>query len=203
MRAALSIQDEQELWRKINQQDRQALTSLYLAYHDTLLDYARKLAHDEALALNCLQELFVQLWHQRGRLSDVKSVKIYLIVALRRRVVRQLKQEQARSRRQFSFQEVQPALEFSAEELVMLHETEAEVREQMADSLNRLPERQREIIYLRYYENLSIQEIADLLHMQYQSVSNNLQRAYKTLRTNPLLRKLAQTFLLLMLGFLK
>lgn len=48
--------------------------------------------------------------------------------------------------------------------------------------LSLLTDRQREIIYYRYIEELSIEEIAVLTGMNYQSVQNTIQRSLKRIR---------------------
>lgn len=57
-------------------------------------------------------------------------------------------------------------------------------RKYLARLLNSLTGRQKEIVYLRYYEDLSYQEISELLSINFQSVANHLQRAFETLRKN-------------------
>ena len=46
-----------------------------------------------------------------------------------------------------------------------------------------LPAREREALYLRYYEGLSIPEIADVMNVNRQSVSNFLQKALSKMRS--------------------
>ncbi len=72
----------------------------------------------------------------------------------------------------------------------MAGEREEAVKAQLVQSINTLPERLREIIYLRYYQDLSIGEIAEALSLNYQSVANSLQRAYRSLREEKGLRML-------------
>jgi RNA polymerase sigma factor (sigma-70 family) len=48
--------------------------------------------------------------------------------------------------------------------------------------INVLPKRQKEIIYLKFFENLGREEIADIMQISPQAVSNLLQKALKNLR---------------------
>ena len=54
----------------------------------------------------------------------------------------------------------------------------------MKGALNRLPTRQREMVYLNFYENLNYNEIVMQTGIQYQSVVNHVHRAVKVLRTH-------------------
>ena len=62
-------------------------------------------------------------------------------------------------------------------------ETSIERKRILKEKLNQLPDRQREIIHLRYFHNLKNEEIAEILEMNYQSVSNLLYRAIKNLKS--------------------
>ena len=48
--------------------------------------------------------------------------------------------------------------------------------------LEKLPKRQHEAIYLRFYHNFSYEIIASMMNMNYQSVLNLMQRALKSIR---------------------
>jgi RNA polymerase sigma factor (sigma-70 family) len=61
--------------------------------------------------------------------------------------------------------------------------------------LEQLPERQREVIHLRYFQNLKNEEIADIINVNYQSVSNLLHRAVKNLKKQLIAKR--STFLFL------
>ena len=75
-------------------------------------------------------------------------------------------------------------LAFSPEEVMIAEEASEGTRKYLARLLNSLTGRQKEIVYLRYYEDLSYQEISELLSINFQSVANHLQRAFETLRKN-------------------
>ena len=73
---------------------------------------------------------------------------------------------------------------FSIQDQWVESETEQHRLDQLNFMMNMLPARQKEVLYLKFYQNLSNQEIAELLKVQYQSVSNLLQRALAFLRTH-------------------
>jgi RNA polymerase sigma-70 factor (sigma-E family) len=54
-------------------------------------------------------------------------------------------------------------------------------REEMLRAINALPRRQREVIVLRYYEDLPVNEIAEVLKVSPGSVSSALNRAHAAL----------------------
>lgn len=48
--------------------------------------------------------------------------------------------------------------------------------------INELPRRQREAIFLRYYEGLQVREVAEVLGITYQGTVNTLYKGIKALR---------------------
>ena len=64
------------------------------------------------------------------------------------------------------------------------------MKRKVADAMQSLSSRQREIVYLKFYENLEYQEIADLLTLNYQSVVNHVHRAIVKLRKADILKYL-------------
>lgn len=77
--------------------------------------------------------------------------------------------------------------QYSQEDFLVEIETNEERKDRLLTAINRLPSRQKEAIYLRYYEKLNLEEISQIQGIAYQSVLNNLQRALHTLRSNPLI----------------
>ena len=177
-----STNQETQHWRAFQQGSERSFTYLHDTYYNRLYFYGLKIIPDDALVKNAIQELFFQLWKRRRRLSPVKSVKHYLLCAFRRHLYRLLKKEQ-QQRRLVETNETD-CFVFSTEDLVVHEETERLTRARLARSLNQLPARQRELIYLRYTAGLTPTEIAELLQMNYQSVINTLTRAIASLRIN-------------------
>jgi RNA polymerase sigma factor (sigma-70 family) len=66
-------------------------------------------------------------------------------------------------------------------------ETEASLHSKLASLLNELPARQKEAIYLRYYEDMEYKQIAEIMNVNYQSVLNLIQKALNKLRAEQLL----------------
>ena len=173
-------------WEAFLGGDHQAFERLFKSYYNALFQYARRYHHQEDLAHECVQQLFCQLWQSRGRLSLVENVKAYLFKALRT----YLQREAVYQKRLLTLDCYRP-ITFSREDFITQDETDTYRKKAIADTLNLLPQRQREVIYLKYYENLSYPEIADVLHINYQSVVNLVFRAIQRLRQEEQLHKIS------------
>jgi RNA polymerase sigma factor (sigma-70 family) len=73
-------------------------------------------------------------------------------------------------------------IEYSPEDYYIDNQQEEITRARVVKAINQLPEKQKEVIYLHFFENLSYNEIAGIMKINIQSVKNNAQRAYSDLR---------------------
>jgi RNA polymerase sigma factor (sigma-70 family) len=150
--------------------------------------------NDEALADDAVQDLFIKIWNKRTSIGELQKVKSYFYTALRRQVLNQLRDLKLRHLN--ITLAAQPDIEFSQEEILVKKEEDADLKEKILELLNALPKRQREVIYLHYFENMSLSQITEVMEINYQSVLNLKQRALQHMRSENLL---ALLFILLSL----
>ena len=171
-------QNDMVLWQQILGGDKAAFSQLYLSYRPLLIHYGFKLCQDETLIEECLQELFCKLYFQKNRIPFIRNMKTYLLVSFRRDLLRMLIKQRKSTPSQYS----EPHLVFSCEDFLIEQEQLTERRDMLAHMLNMLSPRQREIIYLKYYNGLDNKEIATVLGISYPVVSNTIYKAFKKLR---------------------
>ncbi|GAB3262705.1 sigma-70 family RNA polymerase sigma factor [Larkinella harenae] len=173
------------LWQQLKQGSESALRKLLERYFNALQNYGYKFIRDEDFVKDCVQEVFIEIWSRRDRISTPTSVRAYLLSSVRNRVLREgHRQRINRENEPTDLENDLNFAEFSPEWSVIERESLAETTQRIAESLNQLPRRQREVIYLRYYQNLERDEIAVIMGVNPQSVSNLLQAAFKTFREN-------------------
>lgn len=172
---------DNELWEALREDDADAFTGLIRTYSRFLINYGRKFTSDSELIKDCIQDLFADIWLYRKTLSMATSVHTYLLVSLRRKILRATQSGFTRLEEADNYPFM---VTFSIHEQHIEAETERHLLQQLNEAINSLPAKQKEVLYLKFYQNLSHYEIADLLNMQYQSVSNLIQRALAYLRKN-------------------
>lgn len=172
--------DDSLLWHHFRAGDEEAYTELARRYYRKLIHYGQKFTSNIQLVEDSLQDVLVHLWLHRRTLNQTPSVHFYLLKAFRHQLFKTLKANPNRVELDNQFDDWQP--EFSAEELYIQQETDHRFRAKVEEILSQLPARQREVIYLRYFQSLRPEEIAELLTIKPQSVSNILQRALANLR---------------------
>ncbi len=191
--------NQQALWKKFKKGNRQAFEAIYREYYSSLYFYAVRITANKSLAQECVQDLFVTLWKTKKGLADISNIKPYLFKSLNRLI--------ARSAPSFyggpHTAKTKTDIAFSPEDLLIEAQDDLRKRETLTTVLNSLPARQKEVIYLKYYEELSYAEIAETLQINYQSVINLMYKAFKKLRLKTALKRLINdynTFPFLMLS---
>ena len=71
---------------------------------------------------------------------------------------------------------------FSVEEEMIISEKERETLQHLAAEINLLPDRQREILYLRFHQDLDYDEIAAIMQISVPTCRTFVYRALKQLR---------------------
>ena len=71
------IEDE-KIWTGLKQHEERVLTTLFDMYYEKLYLFAEKFIYDSDKAHDIVQDIFVRLWENAGKLDIKSSVKSYL-----------------------------------------------------------------------------------------------------------------------------
>jgi RNA polymerase sigma factor (sigma-70 family) len=172
--------DEQTLWSQFCSGDEEALVVLFKRYYRKLVHYGLKFTPNQPLIEDAIQDLIIYLWLHRHRLSPTPSPTFYVLKAFRHQLFRALKPYAGED--ELALDDDQMPFEFSTEISLIESEMAQHTQAKVKLMLDQLPARQKEVVYLRYFQGLRPEEIANLLAIKPQSVSNILQRALLSLR---------------------
>ena len=175
------------LWDSFKNGDKESFGLLFRRYYKLLYNYGCKITADTNLLEDAIQELFTELWQNKSQ-TQVISVKAYLLKALKYKLFKQLKNRKNHT------DEFTDDLQFelSIESLKIEKEENEERVKKITDALNQVSNRQKEIIYLKFYQGLSYDEISDVMQINYQAARNLLYQAVKSIK-----KLLEQSFQLL------
>jgi RNA polymerase sigma-70 factor (sigma-E family) len=160
--------------RVLGQAADEAVTVLYQTHHATLVRTAALLVGDVATAEDVVQDSFVAMHRAWWRLRDTSSALPYL-----RRVVINKSRSVLRHRVVADRHPPMPAAELPSAEDSALAVVE---RSAVLAALDALPDRQREVVVLRYYADLSEAQIAAALGISRGAVKSHSSRAKDCLR---------------------
>ncbi|NIJ53073.1 RNA polymerase sigma factor [Dyadobacter arcticus] len=173
------------LWHQSQAGDSLAFCQLADKQYRTLFGYATQFTSDREFIKDSIQELMIHIWEKREGIN-IQFVTIYFLRALRN----QLMQEFRRNNAAHSLLDLNEAGQISDYQNI---ETEIEHSEAFAENqvkvrsaLNELPRRQKEAIFLKYFEGMDNEQIADLMQVNRQSVANLLFKAINSLKSQML-----------------
>lgn len=166
-----------EIWSKLRKSNSDALSKLFCVSYSWLFKYGYKIVPQEAFIKDSIQELFLNLWKRREAISAAKSVKSYLLSSLRRIIFRRLKKQRNRTERNHSYKKNLFSDSYNVEELMIYFEEIEVRRRKLRHAIASLSKRQREAIYLKFYNGLSNTEIAQVMNINKQSVYNHVSKA--------------------------
>ncbi|WP_020597184.1 sigma-70 family RNA polymerase sigma factor (plasmid) [Spirosoma sp. SC4-14] len=188
-------QSDAQLWKAFKAGDKAAYELLYNRHFKALSHYGYRLTPQKAVVEDAIQDVFIDLWRRREHLSDVEQVKFYFFRALRNQLIRNARHDVFESSEDIgNFLDllVHPSIEQqSIEQETLLAETYS-----VQAAIATLTNRQREVIHLRFYQGLSLDEIAQVMGLTKQAVNNLISKSYTALRIT---LKAAKAILLLLL----
>lgn len=155
-----------------------AVTELYVAHYRSLVRLAALLVRHSGEAEEIVQDAFVAMHDRWGRLRDPDKALAYLRQAVVNRARSSLRHHQVADRQSpylAAIGEV-PSAEHSA--------LASETRSHVMAALQTLPARQREVLVLRYYSQLTEAEIATTLGISRGAVKSHTWRGINALRTH-------------------
>lgn len=172
---------DHKLWEDFKSGDQKSYSTIYDQEADSLFKYGIHLCNNEQLVEDVIHDLFVYLWTNREKLGEIRSIRLYLKSSFRRSLLKKIRKEKIFQREQIL---EQFAYKFAvlAEEVKNEAENNDLIRAEIDSVLKSLSKRQREIIYLRFYQNLSYEEIAAHLDIDLSYTYNVVSKAYSTMK---------------------
>ena len=171
-----------DLARRIRDGDPTALEELFHEQYAALCRFANRYLHDRAAAEDLVQDVFASIWAGRMRFEVRGSLRSYLFAAVRNRALNLRKHQQVE--RDWELDEALP-------DVRALHRApprpddlldDAERRRRLRDALEALPERCRLVMQLRWEEQLTHAEIAEVMGISVKAVERQLARGLRALR---------------------
>ena len=170
-------ENEREVIEACRQGDHDAFTLLFEAHRDQVYSIALRFSGDPAAAMDIAQEAFIKV------LSHIKDFRLEASFDtwLYRLVVNTCLDHRRRRRNLLPVLEDLVDLVRPSRETVLGDLLREEAQDQVRDTVSRLAPEHRIVVVLRYTEDLSYEEIAEVLGCSRGTVASRLNRAHKIL----------------------
>lgn len=174
------MDEDLQIWQKFVKGDRAAFEYLVSTYYTALFDYGMKFTTDRNKVKDEIHDLFTTLWDRRTNLREVDQIKPYLLKSIRNRLFKSFRRSEILL--DIDDYEDQIFLNDTMEVQIISEESVVETGRKINYILSQLTRRQKEIIHLKFYEDLSNEQIADILLISRGAVANLLHNTLKLLR---------------------
>ena len=161
-------------------QDREAFSQLYDRFSALVFSLAMRMLRAQTDAEDLLQEVFMQVWRQAGSYNQERgSPEAWIINIARSRAIDKLRSMRRRDR---SFVLTNDPAGAESPDNIETAAGDTEARLAMTSALGYLPEAQRKVLELAYYDGLSQSEIAERLNEPLGTVKTRIRAGIQHLR---------------------
>jgi len=176
-RAKTEGQTEAVLLQHVAGGDRDAFAELYRRLQRPLFGYLMKLVRDREMVEDVLNETLMEVWRQAARFEGRSSVNTWVFSIAHHRAVSRL-----RKRRETSLDEEQAAAIEDEGPTPDVKAESSDMSRLLARLMEKLSFEHREILHLAYYQEFSVQEIADALDLPPNTVKTRMFYARQRLK---------------------
>ena len=184
---------DKELIIAFQQGDQNAFRQIYALHYRQLYYFARKMTNSPEDAKDIVSETFLKLWNRCENFESLTNIKAFLFISARNASINYLKNEQSQRRKESRYWNISNESIAEMFDIMAGHDILAEVYKEIA----KLSDQEKNIVELFYFQENSIQEIADRLNIGYEAAKKARFRALARVRAGLRERKL-----LTVLGFL-
>ncbi len=140
---------------------------------DEMYRFAKSYLLSMEEAQDVVQELMLKFWQKKETLNTYENLKSYVLTCVRNECLNRLKHEKVK--KAYAGLMISNA-EYYRPEVNNL-------RDQIIEYINELPEKQRLVIHMKDVEEYSVAEISEVLEMEQNAVRVNLMRAREKIKT--------------------
>jgi len=170
-----------EIWALLKGGDRSAYNFIYQREISHLINYGRKLTQQIELIEDAVYDMFIYIWINKAKLSDTDSIRRYLLVSFKNKLISNLKKKNKVSYQEDSFAFFENN-EPSSEDLIISKEISRERQLRLQESYANLSKRQKEAIFLKYHERMDYKDICQIMNINNQSARNLIISGLKKLQ---------------------
>lgn len=174
--------EDGELAAKLAAGDLDALDSLYSMYGTLAFSVAVRVLNDHELAEDVVQEAFLKVWTNASSFDASRgSLRSWLLTAVRNRAIDQLRGRPGRARQEIGLAVVEDLPAQGAGSDPWREVSLAIQRDAVREALARLPDDQRTVVELAYFDGYSQKEIAERARVPVTTVKGRMRLALEKL----------------------
>ncbi len=179
LKMSVSNQTDIKLFQALQLGDLSALGVVYDRYGEAVYRLALRILGDATEAEDLTQEIFLAFWRNSKYDPNRGSMIVFLLTMTRSRAINRLRQK--RSQQQL-LQRCQRSIPTDSENTLMDKVSVTEISHIVSEALQELPENQRQVLKMAYYQGLSQSEITYELNIPLGTVKTRTRQGLLKLR---------------------
>lgn len=165
-----------DLVKEFKEGNDQAFNHLVLRYQEKIYWVVRRLLTDHDEADDVVQDVFVKVYHSLHSFKGDSSFFTWLYRIAINLSLNELRRK--KTRKTFSIDDA--AIQYESDDVLPLEQVERKEQTRLIkEAIERLPEKQKKVFLLRYYEELPYDEIAKILKTSVGGLKANYFHAVK------------------------
>ena len=178
------MSDDKKLIEEFLECDEEAFNILVNRYLKPVYNFLFQLSHDRSVIDDLAQETFVKAWKNIKKFDTGRSFKAWIFTIAKNTAYDYFKKKKTISFSSFTSEDGNNKLENLSDGSILPDEIldRKDIAKEMEEKLKEIPEKHRMILTLRYKEDFSLQEIAEILKVPYNTVKSGHSRALRKLK---------------------
>jgi RNA polymerase sigma-70 factor (ECF subfamily) len=161
-------------------------------YYNDLFRYGIRFTADKDLTKDVIGQFFIHIWDHRDRFCAADNVKCYLIVSYKRFLTDYLK----KISRQLNLPESEIAsVEYPYEEYIIACQDREITKSLLQRIIQTLPPREKQLVQMRFYDQMTLNEISEKTGLSMRTIYNKLYEALKRIRGHALSENIRRNLL--------
>ncbi len=179
------VMSTQNLWQKVKKGNIRAFEILYKCYFPCLCLYCYGVIPDEEIVKEIVNDVFLKIWDKRRDIDIQYGIKPYLFRCVHNACLdyKRLKKN-TRQNQIIDISDEIRELADPDEEYIYQQITLKRLEKDVTASIDKLPDKCKEIFILSRYELLSYTEISERLNISVNTVKTQISRALDSLRVS-------------------
>jgi RNA polymerase sigma-70 factor (ECF subfamily) len=175
----LSEASDAQLVTSIGRYSEVALAEVYRRHGGAVYGLARRVLNNSVEAEDVTQEVFLRLWNQPERFDPARgSLRSFLLAQSHARAVDAIRSLNARRAR-----EMKDAVKVARGAYDMQHEVwDLSLADKVTRALDELPEEERRVIQLAYFEGYTYVKVAEILNQPEGTVKSRIRSGMRRMR---------------------
>lgn len=168
---------ETELLHRLSNGDAHAFTTLYKQNYQRIYNFAKSFVSDKQDAEDITADTFIKLWDRRSTFHSIGALVSFLHVTTRNSCFDFLRHHKVKTEKQAEL-----IAQMDLHDHPHLQQTKEELLSLVQKEVGKMSSRMKQIFDLSYKEGMTPAEIADLLKLSVQTISNQKTSLLKSLK---------------------